>query len=306
MATLPPSGQVAASQGIPSQRSQSFTQTLTHLAEEVFTNAPRERSGSTPSLTSSTLVAMTLFKQRASLQSILDPLPCMGKTRGPLEVLLDTTLEDMGIPLDADKADPQVPRGPEQVPPDLPCGELNSPNNSTYYEYKDDAFLDEAASKEERERKERSEREDREEERDGYGKERYKRWEREEREQQEGGEERKESGEGEGWGSEQEGGGRVERFLLLSDVTTQPACHRESSEEEMEEEEQEEEEEGGNIDGQKMEQEKASGKRKLEKGEEVKSGMKVGEKGEKRKKGGQYASWAGDPGFSWLRLLGSE
>ncbi|MGH0146695.1 UNVERIFIED_CONTAM: hypothetical protein FKN15_026291 [Acipenser sinensis] len=29
------------------------------------------------------------------------PLPCMGKTRGPLEVLLDTALEDMGIPLDA-------------------------------------------------------------------------------------------------------------------------------------------------------------------------------------------------------------
>ncbi|MGH0122232.1 UNVERIFIED_CONTAM: hypothetical protein FKN15_017556 [Acipenser sinensis] len=144
-ATLPPSGQVAASQGIPSQPSQSLTQALAHLAEEVFTNAPRERSGSTPSLTSSTSVAMTLFKRRASLQSILDPLPCMGKTRGPLEVLLDTALEDMGIPLDADKADPHVPRGPEQVPPDLPCGELNSPNNSTYCAYKDGAFLDEAA-----------------------------------------------------------------------------------------------------------------------------------------------------------------
>ncbi|MGH0183633.1 UNVERIFIED_CONTAM: hypothetical protein FKN15_012568 [Acipenser sinensis] len=172
-ATLPPSGQVAASQGIPSQPSQSLTQTLAHLAEEVFTNAPRERLGSTPSLTSSTSVAMTLFKRRASLQSILDPLPCMGKTRGPLEVLLDTALEDMGIPLDAvsqksanssnstdgnsqrrlsvitpptqDKADPHVPRGPEQVPPDLPCGELNSPNNSTYCAYKDGAFLDEAA-----------------------------------------------------------------------------------------------------------------------------------------------------------------
>ncbi|MGH0116913.1 UNVERIFIED_CONTAM: hypothetical protein FKN15_040902 [Acipenser sinensis] len=144
-ATLPPSGQVAASQGIPSQPSQSLTQTLAHLTEEVFTNAPRERSGSTPSLTSSTSVEMTHFKQRASLQSILDPLPCMGKTRGPLEVLLDTALEDMGIPLDADKADPHVPRGPEQVPPDLPCGELNSPNNSTYCEYKDGAFLDEAA-----------------------------------------------------------------------------------------------------------------------------------------------------------------
>ncbi|MGH0131412.1 UNVERIFIED_CONTAM: hypothetical protein FKN15_046465, partial [Acipenser sinensis] len=170
-ATLPPSGQVAASQGIPSQPSQSLTQTLAHLAEEVFTNAPRERSGSTPSLTSSTSVAMTLFKRRASLQSILDPLPCMGKTRGPLEVLLDTALEDMGIPLDAvsqksanssnstdgngqrrlsvitpqDKAVPHVPRGPEQVPPDLPCGELNSPNNSTYCAYKDGAFLDEAA-----------------------------------------------------------------------------------------------------------------------------------------------------------------
>ncbi|MGH0119456.1 UNVERIFIED_CONTAM: hypothetical protein FKN15_076680 [Acipenser sinensis] len=44
-----------------------------------------------------------------------------------------------------DKADPHVPRGPEQVPPDLPCGELNSPNNSTYCAYKDGAFLDEAA-----------------------------------------------------------------------------------------------------------------------------------------------------------------
>ncbi|MGH0124277.1 UNVERIFIED_CONTAM: hypothetical protein FKN15_017964 [Acipenser sinensis] len=44
-----------------------------------------------------------------------------------------------------DKADPHVPMGPEQVPPDLPCGELNSPNNSTYCEYKDGAFLDEAA-----------------------------------------------------------------------------------------------------------------------------------------------------------------
>ncbi|MGH0185924.1 UNVERIFIED_CONTAM: hypothetical protein FKN15_019759 [Acipenser sinensis] len=104
-ATLPPSGQVAASQGIPSQPSQSLTQTLAHLAEEVFTNAPRERSGSTPSLTSSTSVAMTLFKRRASLKSIFDPLPCMGKTRGPLEVLLDTALEDMGIPLDAQELD---------------------------------------------------------------------------------------------------------------------------------------------------------------------------------------------------------
>ncbi|MGH0124261.1 UNVERIFIED_CONTAM: hypothetical protein FKN15_017948 [Acipenser sinensis] len=65
----------------------------------------------------------------------------------------------------------------------------------------------------------------------------------------------------------------------------------------MEEEEvQEEEEEGGNIDGQKMEQEKASGKRKLEKGEEVKSGMKVGKKGKKEdsKQAGQETP--GSPG----------